>query len=108
MIPAAIVAWQRLGPGAPHVRALDPATDAAAAAAAKETLAASLGRDAHAMQYAATPEGARALAEDMAAVNLDLAARRPSGRCTRPGGRGVQRGAAVQGLGCCSTSKQRQ
>ncbi len=84
MIPAAIVAWQQwLGPAASRraVRPTDPAADPATASLAKATLAASLGRDAHSLQYAATPEGARALAEDMAAVNLDRAAQRPAGRC---------------------------
>ncbi|PRW44883.1 GCN5 family acetyltransferase [Chlorella sorokiniana] len=82
MIPAVIAVWQQwLGPAASRhaVRPLDPTADAATAAAAKATLTASLGRDAHSLQYAATPEGARALAEDMAAVNLDRAARRPAG-----------------------------
>lgn len=84
MIPAAIVAWQQwLGPAASRraVRPTDPAADAATASLAKATLAASLGRDAHSLQYAATPEGARVLAEDMAAVNMDRAAQRPAGRC---------------------------
>lgn len=83
MLTAAIVAWQQwLAPAASRhaVRPLDPAADAATAAAAQATLAASLGRDAHALQYAATPESAQALAEDMAAVNLERAARRPDGR----------------------------
>ena len=80
MIPAGIAAWKGFSRRA--VRPLDPAdaADATATAAAKETLAASLGRDSHALQYAATPEGARALAEDMVAVNLDRAARRPPDR----------------------------
>lgn len=83
MLTAAIVAWQQwLAPAASRraVRPLDPADDVATTAAARATLVASLGRDVHALQYAATPEGAQALAEDMAAVNLERAARRPAGR----------------------------
>lgn len=81
MLPAAIVLWQRLSPAA-AVRAVDPAADALAAEACRATLAASLGRDAHVLQLAGSPELALKLAEDMAAANLQAAAARREGRCT--------------------------